>query len=87
MTLAVPLSPDAEVRLKDRARAAGVDATTYAARLLEETLRQPESLLQISGDSLQRFVESGMTEEQLALRLEEEKHAARSARHGTVFRE
>lgn len=43
MTLHVPLSPESEARLKDRARAVGIDVTTYAAQLLEEKLREPES--------------------------------------------
>lgn len=87
MTLAIPLSPEVEARLNDRARSAGVDATTYVARLLEEKLREPESILRISGEVQQHFLDSGMTEEQLAQRLEEEKHAARAARRGIQLSE
>ena len=65
----------------------GVDATTCASQLLEDKLREPESILQISGQSHQRFIESGMTEEQLADQLEAEKHAAREARRGIKFSE
>jgi hypothetical protein len=87
MTVAVPLSPEAETRLKDRARSAGVDASTYAARLLEEKLLEPESLVQISGEVRQHFLNSGMSEKQLADQLEDEKHAARTDRRGTKFSE
>ena len=86
MTLAVPLSAQAETLLNERARAAGVDATTYAAKLLEQQLREPESLRQISGDAERQFVESGMTEEALADAHEQEKHAAWAARRGITFR-
>jgi hypothetical protein len=81
MTLAIPLSPDAEARLKERASRAGVDATTYAAQILEQKLREPLSLADISGDSAKRFAESGLTEEQLAAQLEREDHAARGVRY------
>lgn len=87
MTLAIPLSREAEARLKDRAEALGVDPVTCAAQLLEQKLHEPESIAQISGELHQRFLEAGMTDEQLAEKLEEEKHAARAARRGVAFRE
>jgi hypothetical protein len=77
MTLSVPLSPEAETRLKERARAAGVDEAAYAAQLLEEKLREAQSLTEISGESEQRFLDSGMTDDELAEQLEQEGHAAR----------
>jgi hypothetical protein len=76
MTLAVSLSPEAEARLKERASAAGVDATTYAAQLLEQKLTE-SPLTEISGDSQKRFAESGMSEAELGEQLEREDHASR----------
>lgn len=81
MTLAIPLSAEAEARLKDRARLLGLDPAACAERLLEEKLKEPESVVQISGELHERFLDSGMSEQQLADRLEQEKHAARAARH------
>jgi hypothetical protein len=86
MTLAISLSPDTESKLSERARAAGMDVPTYAARLLERDVRRP-TLLQISGDIAERFRASGMTEEELGEILEREKHAAREARRGKPFSE
>jgi len=77
MTLALPLSPEAEARLKERARAVGMEVEAYALRLIEQQLREDASLADISGDSAKKFAASGMTEDQLAERLEREDHAAR----------
>jgi hypothetical protein len=87
MTLAVPLSPESEARLRDRAQAAGIEETAYAAKLLEEKLCEPESIVQISGELHQRFLDSGMTEEELTRWLEDEKHSARAERRGITFHE
>ena len=77
MTLAVPLSPQAESRLKERASAAGVDLPTYAAQLLERQLMQGDALAEISGSAAKEFAKTGMTEQQLADELEREDHASR----------
>lgn len=87
MTLPIPLSSEVEARLKQRARLLGIDPATCAAQLLEEKLSEPESIIQVSGELHQRFLDSGMTEQELADRLEEEKHATRAARRGINFRE
>ena len=49
MVLSIPISPEAEARLKAKAAEAGVDITTYAARHLELMASSPRSLREISG--------------------------------------
>lgn len=78
MVLSVPISPEAEARLKAKAQAAGVDIATYAARHLELITQPPKSLRDISGPIAEAFKESGMTEDELSDLLEEEKHAMRA---------
>lgn len=80
MTLSISISPEAEAKLKAKAEAAGVDVATYAARQLERMAASPPSLAEISGPVAKAFAESGMTEDQLADFLEEEKHAMRAER-------
>jgi hypothetical protein len=86
MTLAVPISPEAERRLADRANAAGLDLQTFAARLLEAEAQRP-TLVELSGDVFENFKKMNMTDEELGDQLEEEKHAARAARRGAPFAE
>jgi hypothetical protein len=86
MTLAVPLSSQAEQRLLDKAKAAGVDLPTFVSRLLEAEAQRPR-LVELSGDVFENFKRMKMTEEQLGDLLEEEKHAERAARRGKPFAE
>jgi hypothetical protein len=86
MTLAVPISPAAEHRLADKAKAAGLDLPTFVSHLLEAEAQRP-TLLELSGEVFKNFQRMNMTDEELGDRLEEEKHAARAARRGTPFAE
>jgi hypothetical protein len=86
MTLAVPISPKAESRLADKAKAAGVDLPTFVSRLLEAEAQRP-TLIELSGQVYENFKGTNMTDEELGERLEEEKHAARAARRGAPFTE
>jgi hypothetical protein len=78
--LSISISPAAGARLKAKAAAAGVDVATYAARHLEMIASPPRSIREISGPVAEAFAKSGMTEDQLAEFLEEEKHAMRAER-------
>lgn len=78
ITITVPL--EAEQRLDDRARAAGVDVPTYARRLLLTVLGKAESLEEISGPLQQKFVDSEITDDEFGDMLEEAKHAMRRER-------
>jgi hypothetical protein len=79
MTIAVPLSPEAEAALKVRAAAVGQDVATYTAKVLESVVR-PRTLEELSGQVHQRFIESGTTEEELGEELEKAKHEMRAER-------
>jgi len=78
MILSVPISEDVEAKLAVKAKAAGVDVQTYAARHLELIAQPPRSLREISGPVADAFEESGMTEDELTDFLETEKHAMRA---------
>ena len=80
MVLSIPISPEAEAKLRAKAALAGVDVSTYAARQLEMLATPPRSLRQISGPIAEDVAKSGMTEDELAEFLEEEKHAMRAER-------
>ena len=86
MTLSVQIPQSVEERLAAKARAAGVDVTTYAAHLLERDARRP-TLLEISGEVFENFKQTGMTDQELAELLEKEKHEAREIRQGIRFSE
>jgi hypothetical protein len=80
MNLTISLPPDAEHTLQERARAAGLDATTYASQLLQNSLRPPRTLQELSGQVYQRFLASGITDDQLGDELEQAKHEMREER-------
>jgi len=86
MTLAIPLSPETEARLAEKARLAGMDMPSYAARLVERDVKRT-TLEEISGDLAERFKQTGMTEEELGELLETEKHEARERELGIKFSE
>jgi hypothetical protein len=81
MTLSVPISPEAEAKLRAKAEAAGVDLESYVATLLELNAKRPLSIAQISGPIADDFEKSGMTEDELSDLLEQAKHALRAERN------
>jgi hypothetical protein len=85
MTISIPLAPEAEEGLRRRAAASGKELSVVASELLTRALAQGptltrERLLEISGGTHERFVASGITDEQLAQELSDSKHAARAAK-------
>jgi hypothetical protein len=88
--LAVPLNlviTDAlESRLAKKAQAAGIDASTLATRILEAAAEQP-TYEEMLAEIRRKFVLSGLTEEEVSDRYEEEKHAQRATRRGRPFDE
>jgi hypothetical protein len=81
MSLTIPLSPQAEAGLKQRAAAAGLDVETYTAHVLE-AVAKPRTLEELSGPVRQRFIDSGATEDELGEELEKAKHEMRAERRG-----
>jgi hypothetical protein len=62
--LQIPLSPDTEETLRDRAKANGQDVSSYAARLLQEALSTP-SVDDLLAPFRKQVEESGITDEEL----------------------
>ena len=79
MVLKLAISQRTEARLKAKAAAAGEDIKTYVTRHVEHIARQ-KTLEEISGPIAKAFKKSGMTEDELAEFLEQEKHAMRAER-------
>lgn len=77
--LTVTLRREVEETLARRASESGLAIEEYASQLLTAAVSVP-TLDQILAPVRRRFQESGMTEEQLADLLEEEKHAMRAER-------
>ncbi len=77
LTLQIP--PDAEARLAEKARSAGMDMPSYAQQILVTEARRP-TLREISGPIGEAFAASGMSEDELSDLLEEAKHKMRSDR-------
>ena len=80
MTLTISLPPESETKLQERARAVGLDVPSYAAQIIQHSLRSPRSLEEIGGPVYQRFLDSGVSDEQLGEELEQAKHEMRRAR-------
>jgi hypothetical protein len=86
MSLTISIPPEAEAKLKMRALAAGEDLPSYVSKLVTHFSEPPTSLEEISGPIYRKFLESGMTEDELAEELERAKHemrAERRARHSS----
>ena len=78
MALTVPITPEVEARLTAKADAAGVDLSTYVAALVEQTLKAPLSLREISGAIPDDFAKTGMTDDEFGDLLEDVKHEMRA---------
>ena len=78
MVLKVPISPEAEARLRRHAEAAGVDLETYAARWLENFATPPLSTEELRRPSPDHGAPIDMTEEELSDFIESEIHAMRA---------
>jgi len=80
MVLRLKITPEAEARLRARAKDIGVDLETFATRQLEAIAATPRSLKEISGPIGEAFEASGMSEEELADFIDKEIHAMRAER-------
>ena len=80
MVLTISIPPEAEAKLKMRAAASGEDLAQYVARLVAHFAEPPTPLEKLSGPIYQRFLESGMTDDELGDLLEEAKHELRAER-------
>ena len=80
MVLQIPVSPETEARLRVRAAASGEDLPEYVAKLVSHFAEGPTNLSELSGPIHQRFLESGMTDDELGELLERAKHEMRAER-------
>ncbi len=78
--LQIPISPEAEAILAQRAAACGQDLPSYVANLVRHFAEPPTPLQELSGTIYQRFLDSGMADDELGEVLERAKHEMRAAR-------
>jgi len=78
LPLTLRLSEQAQRKLAERAAASGTDMAGYVSVIVEQSTHKPLSLEEISGPIYQRFLESGLIDDQLGNLLEQEKHEARA---------
>lgn len=76
-TITVKIPDPTEAKLRRLAEAAGKPVEQFVSEVLEAQASPTKTLRDISGPVHRRFLESGMSEEELAKRLEREDHAAR----------
>lgn len=81
MSVTVPLTDEAERRLRERAEAAGAALDDYVARLVAHAASLPTPIDRLSGPLADRFHASGDTEQDLIDEIEEAKTAMRVDRH------
>jgi hypothetical protein len=82
LALTLRLSAQARQKLQERAAASGTDVAGYVSTIVEHNTQKPLSLEEISGPVYRRFLESGLTDEQLSEELEQAKHEMRAERRG-----
>lgn len=79
MVLNISISPEAEAKLRARAAEAGLDASSYAARVVEKAVSEP-TLDEVLAPLRAEVAASGMSDEELDALLEEAKHEMRRER-------
>lgn len=78
MTIQIPLSPDTEAVLKERADACGMGVAEYLAQIVSRIAEPPIPLGELSGPIASSFAFTGMTDDQLGDLPEQSKHELRS---------
>ncbi len=86
MTLSIEVPKSVEDRLVAKARAAGLDLSTYAQRILQAQAFTP-ALDEILAPVREAAARSGTSDDEVAEQYELEKHAAREAKRGIKFAE
>jgi hypothetical protein len=76
-TITIQISDPAEARLRRQAEAAGKPLEQLVTEVIEAQAASAKTLREISGPAYERFLASGMSEEELTNRLEQEDHASR----------
>ena len=86
MTLNLDIPEPIEARLAEKARASGVDLSTYARRVLQADALLP-SLDEILKPVHDKFAKTGLSVDAAADLYEEQKHATRETRNGKPLSE
>jgi len=79
MTLVVPISPQVEAKLRERAAAEGKGPAEYASKVLEQAVARP-SLDELLAPLRQQFAASGTTDEELMRQITKAREAYRNQR-------
>jgi hypothetical protein len=79
MSLVIPISPQVESKIRERAAAEGKEPTAYAAKLLEQAVSRL-SLDEILAPLRQEFAASATTDAQLLQQITEARDAYRKTR-------
>ena len=82
-TLTLELRKETTEKLKVRAAESGQDVAHFVSDLVEHFSAPPTPIEVLSGDINRRFLESGMTEEELVEELDRAKHEMRAHRRTT----
>ena len=80
MQLTISVPPESEAKLKARAAAAGQDVADFVSQMVRHFVEPPTPLEKLSGPIYQKFLESGMSDEDLSEELERAKHEMRAQR-------
>jgi hypothetical protein len=81
MSLTISLTPDAEARLKERARAEGKNVVEYVEELIARELMAPITLVQAAEPFARAVDESGISDDEFTSILNEARDAVRRDRH------
>ena len=84
MQLTISVSPESEAKLKARAAAAGQDVADFVSQMVRHFIEPPTPLEKLSGPIYQKFLESGMSDEELSEELDRAKHEMRAQRRARV---
>lgn len=82
MTLSIPISPEVETKLRERAAAAGQDITSFAREAVEEKLRLSPSFAELLAPIHAATQKSGMTSDALDDVIEQCRDDVYAEKHG-----
>jgi hypothetical protein len=76
MTITIPLSPEEEKRLLERASLSGRDLEGYVHRLITRHIQASDSIAAVLAPVRRKFEESGMSDDELDALVEEAREEA-----------
>jgi len=77
MTLVIPVSPEVESKLRERAAAEGKDPAAYASKIIEQAVARP-SLDELLAPLRREFAASGATDDELVGQISQARDAYRN---------